>query len=176
MIHAIPAPRVMRAARRAVAAACLGLCLAALPGRAQAQDLFAKDLAAPADIAAAHAVAADDGGLRLQAVAPTTLHLATLDDPDVESAIVAFSARLRTQDLKGQAYLEMLCRFPGKGEFFSRGLNMPLSGTTGWTNQTIPFYLNAGENPDRILLNLVVTGPGLVWIDDLAVRATPWTP
>ncbi|GAB7079749.1 hypothetical protein [Megalodesulfovibrio paquesii] len=162
-----------------LAAALAFLCpgsRALAPALAAEASLFSKDLAEPKDILAASAVSADDGGLKLQTAKATTLQLATLDDPDVESAIVSFSAKLRTRGLKGQAYLEMLCRFKDKGEFFSRGMNMPLSGDTDWTTQAIPFYLNAGENPDRIQLNLIVTGPGEVWIDMLEVRAVPWKP
>lgn len=147
-----------------------------VPPLAAETSLFSKDLAVPQDISDAAAVTADDGGLRFQTDKPAVLALATLDDPDVESAIVRFSARVRTEGLQGQAYLEMLCRFKDKGEFFSRGINAPLSGDTGWTTQAIPFYLQAGENPDRIQLNLIVTGPGVVWIDTLEAQATPWKP
>lgn len=55
----------------------------------------------------------------------------------LENARLIYQAKLRTKDLEEQAYLEMLCSFPDKGEFFSRGLASPLSGTTDWTTQQI---------------------------------------
>jgi hypothetical protein len=61
----------------------------------------------------------------------------------------------------------MLCHFPGKGDFFSRGLMTPLSGSTDWTTQETPFFLKGGENPDNIKLNVVIDGKGTVWIDDI---------
>jgi len=61
----------------------------------------------------------------------------------------------------------MWCHFLGRGEFFSRGLVTPLTGTTDWTTQEIPFLLKEGENPDNVKLNLVIDGKGTAWIDDI---------
>jgi hypothetical protein len=75
--------------------------------------------------------------------------------------------------MDGQAYLEMMCHFPGKGEFFSRGLMNPLTGTTDWMTIETPFLLKMGENPDNVKLNLVVNGTGTVWIDDIRLLKGP---
>jgi hypothetical protein len=69
--------------------------------------------------------------------------------------------------VEGRVYLEMLCHFPFKGEFFSKGLIEPLTGTTNWTKVETPFLLKKGENPDNVKLNLVIDGKGTVWIDDI---------
>ena len=61
----------------------------------------------------------------------------------------------------------MWCRFPGKDEFFSRGLNHVATGTTGWSNCQTPFVLKRGERPDLVKLNLVVEGKGKVWLRDI---------
>ena len=113
------------------------------------------------------------GSLRIIVLEPVTVRLFECGDIDVENACLTYRARLRTEDVKGQAYLEMWCRFPGKGEFFSRGLRSPLSGSTEWTTQEIPFFLKKGENPDDIKLNLVINGTGTVWIDDIRVLKGP---
>jgi hypothetical protein len=63
----------------------------------------------------------------------------------------------------------MWCAFPGAGEFFSRALHAPLTGTTEWTTQETPFFLKKGEVPNLVRLNLVITGAGTVWIDDLTL-------
>lgn len=63
--------------------------------------------------------------------------------------------------------IEMWCCFAGKGEFFSRDLRSPLSETTDWSDEETPFFLQKGENPDNVKLNLVIDGTGTVWIDDL---------
>ena len=75
--------------------------------------------------------------------------------------------------MQGQFYLDMWCSFPGKGEFFSRALQAPLTGTMEWTTQETPFFLKQGENPDNVKLNLVIDGSGTVWIDDITVTKGP---
>ena len=91
----------------------------------------------------------------------------------MENALIAFQAKVRTDGLEGEALLEMWCVFDEMGEFFSRALDNPVSGTTNWTDAVAVFRLDPGQNPDNIKLNLVVTGPGRVWIDDIRVTKAP---
>ena len=84
-----------------------------------------------------------------------------------------YQAKLKTKNVKGKAYLEMWCRFPGKGEFFSKGLQTPVSGTTDWASCQTPFFLKEGERPDLIKLNLVIEGTGTVSIKDIEVTKGP---
>ncbi|MBD3235883.1 MAG: hypothetical protein GF330_04195 [Candidatus Eisenbacteria bacterium] len=113
-------------------------------------------------------ISADGGGsLRITASEPLVVNLFETGDLDVENGRLDYQARLRTEDLEGQTYLEMWCHFPGIGEAFSRGMQSALSGSNDWTSQEIPFFLKEGENPDNVKLNLVVTGTGTVWIDDI---------
>jgi hypothetical protein len=64
----------------------------------------------------------------------------------------------------------MWCHFPDGGEFFSKGIMNPVSGTTDWTSHETPFFLKKGERPDLIKLNVVIDGSGTVWIKDIALR------
>ncbi len=114
-----------------------------------------------------------NGSLRITANKPATVRLYELGDIDVENARLIYQARLRTEEVTGQVYLEMWCHFPGKGQFFSRGLESPLSGSTEWTTEEIPFFLKKGQNPDDIKLNLVINGTGTVWIDDIRLHKGP---
>jgi hypothetical protein len=114
-----------------------------------------------------------NGALRITTTAPTTVRLFETGDLDVENARLIYSAHLRTADVEGKVYLEMWCSFPGKGEFFSRALQAPLSGTMDWTSQETPFFLKAGENPDNVKLNLVIDGKGTAWIDDVKLVKGP---
>ena len=107
------------------------------------------------------------GSLRIAVEESTTVRLFELGDIDIEEARLIYHARLRTENIEGKVYLEMLCHFPGKGEFFSRGPQIPLTGTMDWTTEETPFFLQKGENPDNIKLNLVIDGKGTVWIDDI---------
>lgn len=107
------------------------------------------------------------GSLRITATEPTVVRLFETGDIDVENARLIYQAKVRTKGIKGQVFLEMWCHFPGKGEFFSRSLQTPLTGTTDWTTEETPFFLKKGENPDNVKLNLVVDGKGTAWIDDI---------
>jgi len=107
------------------------------------------------------------GSIKIVAAEPVTMRLFETGDLEVEDARLIYQARLRSENLEGKAYLEMWCNFPGKGEFFSRGLQDTISGTMNWMSAETPFLLKKGENPDNVKLNLVIEGKGTVWIDEV---------
>ncbi|OGW53033.1 MAG: hypothetical protein A2Y81_09795 [Nitrospirae bacterium RBG_13_43_8] len=113
------------------------------------------------------------GSLKITATEPTVVRLFDTGDIDVENARLIYQAKVRTEGIDGKVYLEMWCHFPGKGEFFSRGLQTPLTGTTNWTTEETPFFLKKGENPDNIRLNIVIDGEGTAWIDDIRLLKGP---
>ena len=53
---------------------------------------------------------------------------------------------------------------PGLGEYFSRGLHNPMTGTNEWASVETPFFLKPGERPDLIRLNVVIEGGGTATI------------
>jgi len=118
-------------------------------------------------------VTIDPEGWRIDARAPRTVRLFEVSEPGVERCILGYRARVKTATVRGRAYLEMWCRFPGRGEFFSKGFDQAVSGTTEWTSHEIPFYLKAGQRPDLVKLNLVVEGEGTVWLSDVELLETP---
>ncbi len=113
------------------------------------------------------------GSLRVTASGPTTVRLFEVSGLNIDNARLIYQARVKAEGLTGQAFLEMWCHFPGKGEFFSRGLQNPLTGTVDWTTEETPFFLRKGEMPDYVKLNLVVNGTGKVWIDDVRLIKAP---
>lgn len=114
-----------------------------------------------------------NGSLKITAAQPVTFMLYETGDIDIENARLTYRAKLKTENLEGKAYIEMWCRFPSKGEFFSRALQSPVSGTIDWSSQETPFFLQKGENPDNVKLNLVIDGKGTVWIDDIRLVRGP---
>lgn len=116
-----------------------------------------------------------DGNGSIKIVAPesTTVRLYETGDIDIEKARLVYQAKIRTENVIGQAFLEMWCVFEGKGEFFSRGLRTLVTSDTDWTGSETMFYLKAGENPNNIKLNLVINGSGTVWIDDIKLVKHP---
>ena len=108
-----------------------------------------------------------NGSLKITAEKQKVVTLFETGDVDVENARLIYRARLKSNTLAGKAYLEFWCSFSGKGEYFSRGLNSAISGTSDWVELETSFFLKKGENPDNIKLNLVINGKGTVWIDEI---------
>ena len=113
------------------------------------------------------------GSLRITVAESTVIRLFEISDISLENARLLYQAKVRTKDIQGQVFLEMWCHFPGKGEFFSRSLQSPLSGTTEWTSIETPFFLKKGQKPDLVKLNLVINGNGTAWIDDIHLIKGP---
>jgi hypothetical protein len=113
------------------------------------------------------------GSLRIAVTRPSVIRLFEVRDIDIEDATLIYQAKLRTENAQGNVYLEMWCHFAGKGEFFSQGLHAPLTGTTGWATEEIPFFLKKGEKPDYVKINVVSEGPATFWIDDIRLLKRP---
>jgi hypothetical protein len=77
-------------------------------------------------------VTAEDDGWRIDRSGPGSVPLFEVSQATLENTILTYRARMKVSDVKGKVYLEMWVRVPGKGEFFSRGLAQPLTGTSGW--------------------------------------------
>jgi hypothetical protein len=117
-------------------------------------------------------ITVDEGGWLIDSTEKQTIRLFEVQNPEVEQCMVTYKAQLKTENLQGRAYLEMWCRFPGRGEFFSKGFQHAVKGTTLWSSYEIPFYLKKGQKPDLIKLNLAVEGVGKVWIKDIELLKT----
>jgi serine/threonine protein kinase len=115
-------------------------------------------------------ITADQGGWRITAKEGRTVRLFEIANPGIEECMVVFEARLKTQRVRDKAYLEMWCRFPDKGEFFSKDIANPTGGTTDWVSCQTVFWLKKGERPDLIKLNVVIEGGGTLWIKDIKLR------
>ncbi len=114
-----------------------------------------------------------NGSLVITADHPAVINLYETGDIDVDNGQLIYEAKVKTRDVDGNVYLEMWCRFPDKGEFFSRGFESSLTGTAGWTTIQTPFYLRKDENPVDVKLNIVIDGNGTVWVDDLKLFKAP---
>jgi len=108
-----------------------------------------------------------NGSIKIEAAGPASFPLYVVDDINVEEAQIIYEAKIKSESLNGQALLEMWCVFKDKGEFFSRGFDSVISGTSEWKTIRTVFNLKKGEMPDQIKLNLIVNGVGIIWIDDI---------
>jgi hypothetical protein len=113
------------------------------------------------------------GSVRVEVSGPTTVRLYQIGGMEIDEATLVYRGALKTRDLDGETYLEMWCSFPGRGEYYSRGLDHTLSGTNDWTDVSTAFRLKKGEIPDVVKLNLHVKGTGTVWIDDIRLEKGP---
>jgi len=113
------------------------------------------------------------GSLKIVALEPTVINLYEVRNIDIENARLMYQAKVRTENIAGKVYLEMWCHFPGRGEYFSRGLQSPLTGTKDWITVETPFFMRKGEKPDYVKLNLVINGKGTAWIDDIRLIKGP---
>ena len=118
-------------------------------------------------------VTPEDRGLRVAATGAGSVPLFEVPDPEVESCMLTYRASLRTEGVEGGVYLELWCRVVGRGEFFSKGLHDKLRGTNDWSSHEIPFFLEEGQRPDLIRLNVAFEGAGTAWIRDVELLRTP---
>ncbi len=115
----------------------------------------------------------DAGGWRAEAGETRTIRLFEVPDPGVEQCLLAYRAQIKGANVEGRAYLEMWCRLPGGGEFFSKGFHDAVTGTTDWASFEIPFHLEKGQRPDLLKLNITIEGGGTIWIKDVELLQTP---
>ncbi len=102
---------------------------------------------------------------------PTTVCLGEVLGLDVENARLLYTAKVKS-DLEGVAFLEMWVHVGG-GQYFSRGMNNPIKGKSDWMSIQTPFMFQKGQNPDLVILNLVINGKGTVWVDDVVLSKAP---
>jgi hypothetical protein len=115
-----------------------------------------------------------DGSWRFAPSATGALRLFEVNQPGVDACMLTFRAQLRTENLGGKAYLQMWCVFEGLGEFFSRGLERKVTGTSGWATFETPFWLKPGQSPSKIKLEIQVDGAGgAIWVRDVALLRMP---
>ena len=118
-------------------------------------------------------VMVEQNGWRIDSRDKRTVRLFEVPQPGIELCMVTYRAQMKTANVQVGTYLAMWCRFPGQGEFFSKGLHHAVKGTTGWASYETPFYLMKGQRPDLIKLNLVCEGAGTVWLRNVELLQTP---
>jgi len=111
--------------------------------------------------------------IRITTKWPTTVFLEEVSGPKVENAKLMYAAKVKARlEPGGTAFLELWAHVGG-GQYFSRGMNDAITGTTNWKTIQTPFIFQKGQNPDKLTLNLVINGKGVVWIDDVVLSAHP---
>lgn len=110
-----------------------------------------------------------NGSIKIETTGPIVVPLYIVYDVRIDDTQIIYEAKVKSEGLNGQAYLEMWCVFKDKGEFFSRGFDSLIAGTSDWKTIRTVFNLRKDDMPDQIKLNVIVNGVGTVWIDDITL-------
>ncbi|HME71429.1 MAG TPA: hypothetical protein VKM54_16375 [Myxococcota bacterium] len=117
--------------------------------------------------------------------APTTTPILAIDNPHVAGSVYQITGTVEYSDIQGEGYLEMGSTFPDGEQVFTRTLDPTgalgkFSGSSGPRPFALPIQLVAGAPaPTRLVLNVVLQGPGDVKLSDLrlsggtAITAVP---
>ena len=121
----------------------------------------------------AHVKAEGTSSIKITTKWPTTVFLEEVSGLRVENAKLMHTAKVKAQlEPGGTAFLELWAHVGG-GQYFSRGMNDAVNGTSNWRTIQTPFIFQKGQNPDKLTLNLVINGKGAVWVDDIVLSAQP---
>ena len=112
------------------------------------------------------------GSIKISTLGPTNICLGIVQPLKVENARLVFQARVKSENLEGAAFLEMWCEVGG-GRYFSRGMDSTVAGTMDWQILQTPFFLQAGQQVNRVTLHIVINGRGTVWVDDVVLFKEP---
>lgn len=113
-----------------------------------------------------------NGSIRISTVWPTTICLGEVQELNVENGRIVFRAKVKSEKLEGNAFLEMWCHVGG-GQYFSRGMNSVVTGTMDWKTLQTVFFLQPGQRATKATLNIVINGKGTVWVDDVHLVKEP---
>lgn len=113
-----------------------------------------------------------NGSIRISTLWPTTICLGEVKGLDVENAKLVYRAKVKSEKLEGNAFLEMWCHVGG-GQYFSRGMNSAVTGSMDWKTLQTPFFLQPGQKVNKATLNIVINGKGTVWVDDVHLLKKP---
>ena len=117
-------------------------------------------------------VCSSEGGWLIDTDEGQTVRLFELAMTDIDSCMLTYRASMKSENIQGRGFLEMWCRLPGRGEFFSKGFQTALKGTNDWATYEVPFYLKSGQTPDLVKLNVTLEGSGRLWIKDIELSYT----
>lgn len=75
--------------------------------------------------------------------------------------------KVKCAGVKQRAYLEMWSEVAEGRRAFSKGLDQVLIGDSDWREIRLPMMVNADFTVSRALVNVVIEGPGTVWVDEI---------
>ena len=113
-----------------------------------------------------------NASVRISTLWPTTICLGEFSGLNIDNTKIVYEAKVRSEGLEGTAFLEMWCHVAG-GQYLSRGMNSVVTGTTDWKKLETTFFLQPGQKAEKVTLNIVINGKGIVWADDVRLLKEP---
>jgi hypothetical protein len=112
-----------------------------------------------------------------EALEPRLFVLHEWSPPKIPQSSYVLRGRVKYESVQGIGYLELLNQFPSRGSYFTRTLGQggpmgQLTGTSDWRDVILPFYAGDAGQPEKLVLNLSLAGPGIVELTDLEL----WSP
>jgi hypothetical protein len=107
------------------------------------------------------------------AAGTTSIPLCEIESPAITTASYAVRGKIRYENVVGTGFLEMWNHFPDKAQYFTRTMDTsgPMSSVTGTSPERefiLPFHtLGQAPAPAKLVINLVLNGPGTVEIGPL---------
>ncbi len=92
----------------------------------------------------------------------------------IENETIWFQVQMKVSGvIRGGAYLEMWCEAKDGNRFFSRGLDQVMKGDSDWKEVKIPMRVQKGFEVQRVIMNVVLEGPGKIWISGAKLFSEP---
>ena len=110
------------------------------------------------------------GSLKVTVDQPSTVRLFEVPAPGAENAKYVYKAKVNVKDLLGDASLQMIIHFKNGGEV---NTYQTTKGPGAWTPMEVFAIVQKGQKPDKVSLNLLVSGTGTCWVDDVHLEQVP---
>ncbi len=111
-----------------------------------------------------------NGSLKVTVEQPATVTLFEVKAPGAENAKYVYKAKVNLKDLLGDANLQMVIKFKNGGEV---NAYQTTKGTGAWTPMEVFGIVQKGQKPDSVQLNLLISGTGTCWVDDVHLEQVP---
>lgn len=145
-----------------------------------------KDMAQKFRLEGASLTMEADGALKIVFTNDTMLAtLLTITNPPISATVYAITGKIKYESVHGDGFLEMLNYFPPakpglpEESYFSRTLGESgpmgkITGSSGWREFKLPFNRTGSSNaPTRLQFNLVLKGPGTVYLSPVGLVEYP---
>lgn len=113
------------------------------------------------------------GSIKISTDVPMTIPLFNVPYPEAEGAKLIYRAKLKAERFGGDAYLQMILVFPNGGRLTSQNYAKAIHGATDWVTKETTASVRRGQKVNAAQLNLVISGQGTIWIDDVHLIRAP---